>query len=54
VRTLDDLPNSAELRRMKLPTAEPDAAAAESPAVQQLTLDVATGTSSSGSPAGES
>jgi segregation and condensation protein B len=55
VRTLDDLPNSAELRRMKLPTAEPDAAAAESPAAQQLTLDVATGTSSSGSsPAGES
>ncbi len=39
VRTLDELPNAGELRRVKLPTADEDAAAADAPAEQQLSLE---------------
>ncbi len=41
VRNLDELPNAAELRRVKLPAAQPelDGAAEPAPAEQQLPLD---------------
>lgn len=38
VRSLDDMPNASELRRVKLPTAEEGAAAAEQPQEHQLSL----------------
>lgn len=39
VRTLDELPNAAELRRMKLPTAETSSDAAAAPTEHQLSLE---------------
>ncbi len=45
IRSLDDLPNAEELRRVKLPTAEEEApAAAPEPEPQQLTLAPVTST----------
>jgi segregation and condensation protein B len=38
VRSLDDMPNASELRRVKLPSAEEGAPAAEQPHEQQLSL----------------
>jgi segregation and condensation protein B len=38
VRSLDDMPNASELRRVKLPTAEEGASAAEQPQEPQLSL----------------
>ena len=38
VRSLDDMPNASELRRVKLPTAEEGASAAEQPQEHQLSL----------------
>lgn len=38
VRSLDDMPNASELRRVKLPTAEDAPPAAEQPQEQQLSL----------------
>ncbi len=38
VRSLDDMPNASELRRVKLPTAEEGSAAAEHPQEHQLSL----------------
>jgi len=38
VRSLDDMPNASELRRVKLPTAEEGAVAAEHPQEHQLSL----------------
>ncbi|WP_395730951.1 SMC-Scp complex subunit ScpB [Prosthecobacter sp.] len=38
VRSLDDMPNASELRRVKLPTAEESAAAADHPQERQLSL----------------
>lgn len=38
VKSLDDMPNSQELRRVKLPTAEEESPAASAPQVEQLPL----------------
>lgn len=53
VRSLDDMPNASELRRVKLPSAEEGASASEQPHEQQLSLAPVT-PSSAESAAGES
>jgi segregation and condensation protein B len=53
VRTLDELPNAAELRRIKLPTPEDEQPAAAAPEETQLSLAPVGETAEADQPASE-